>query len=36
MPGSTDFKFLPQKYLRIGLRDHEIYNFLTPYSTDAI
>ena len=27
--------FLPKNYLALGVGVHEIYNFLSPYSTDA-
>ena len=27
--------FLPQNYLPLGVGGHEIYNFLSPYPTDA-
>ena len=43
MPGSREEDFLrntctsifPQNYLPLGVGGHEIYNFLSPYSTDA-
>ena len=28
-------QFLPQNYLPLGVEGHEIYNFLSPYPTDA-
>ena len=27
--------FLPQNYLPLGVGGHEIYNFMSPYPTDA-
>ena len=31
---TSNIHFLPQNYLPLEVRDHEIYNFLSPYTTD--